>query len=93
MSKNIWRITVWHQGRPSDDKIQRVKFSYLPLTQMIDSFSCKQCSCIIEFIEQVQEKIKRHLQFAADDTFRFCCFFKNNKKGMIFHENCLGKMF
>ena len=24
--------------------------------------------------------------FAADDNFKFCCFFKNNKLGMIFHE-------
>ena len=29
-----------------------------------------------------------NLQF-ADDNFKFCRFFKNNKEGMIFHENCL----
>ena len=33
--------------------------------------------------------LKRHLEFAADDNFKFCCFFKNNKSGMIFHENRL----
>ena len=26
---------------------------------------------------------------ATDDNFKFCHFFKNNKKGMIFHENRL----
>ena len=27
--------------------------------------------------------------FAADDIFKFCRFIKNNKSGMIFHENRL----
>ena len=30
-----------------------------------------------------------HLQLAADNNSKFCCFFKNNKQGMIFHEKCL----
>ena len=29
------------------------------------------------------------ISFAADDSFKFCCFFKNNKQGMVFHENRL----
>ena len=29
--------------------------------------------------QQVVITIKRHLSFAADDNFKFCCFFKNNK--------------
>ena len=33
--------------------------------------------------------LKRHLYFAADVNSKFCYFFKNNKKGMIFHENRL----
>ena len=28
---------------------------------------------------QTNKTIKRHLQFAADNNFKFCCFFKNNK--------------
>ena len=31
----------------------------------------------------------RHLEFAADDNLQFYRFFKNNQKGMIFHENRL----
>ena len=30
-----------------------------------------------------------YIQFAADDNFKFWCFFQNNQKGMIFHENRL----
>ena len=33
--------------------------------------------------------LKRHLYFAAEDNLKFCRFFKNNEKGMIFHENRL----
>ena len=33
--------------------------------------------------------MKRHLQFAAGNNFKFCCFFKINKYGMVFHENRL----
>ena len=25
-------------------------------------------------------------KFSADDNLKFCCFFKNNKQGMLFHE-------
>ena len=33
--------------------------------------------------------IKRHLYFAADDNFKFCCIFRINKYCMIFRENRL----
>ena len=33
--------------------------------------------------------MKRHLQFAAGNNFKFCCFFKINKYGMVFHMNRL----
>ena len=29
------------------------------------------------------------LYIAADDNFKFCCFYKNDKEGMIFHEKHL----
>ena len=32
---------------------------------------------------------KAHLKIAADENFKCCCFFKNNKYGMIFHKNRL----
>ena len=40
-------------------------------------------------IQRVLKLTKHHLQFAADNNFKFCCFFKNNKQGIIFHENPL----
>ena len=56
----------------------------------------------LELCLQVDYSVIRICRFPASNGFhllthkapptiytKFCCFFKNNQKGMIFHENCL----
>ena len=40
-------------------------------------------------LQVINSPINRHLEFAAEDNFKFCRSFKNNKQGLIFHDNCL----